>query len=230
MGGKNHQPCSKYLYNSTMLSLAMSQAGIAIETANVHLEQTLLAEMPGGPAKITEIGQVNFPDAIATTIEKMTTIGDRIGMLRAQMKELYYEDLPTITSDTLDDFGAKLASNGMVNQAAYQLILETHREGKFYAVLDLFDTKLKIALAAANTLAAKATVAMEAANSGRLTAELEENGDGNVRPQFAALYTAWGDFNDVFLASALLSTEAFYLAEGHGSLLSHAQELLQMTD
>ena len=62
--------------------------------------------------------------------------------------------------------------------------------------------------------------AAERANDdGKLNELLETNRPGNIKVEFARLYAAWGKFQQVFLASAMCSTELWYRYTGAGSLL-----------
>ena len=45
MGGKNHQPCGKYLRESAQLSQELSRLVAACEEANVQVEEIILGEL-----------------------------------------------------------------------------------------------------------------------------------------------------------------------------------------
>jgi len=59
-----------------------------------------------------------------------------------------------------------------------------------------------------------------AANVGKLNLVLEENRSGNFKQEFARLYCAWAKFQQLFLASSMLSTDLWYRNCGVSSLLS----------
>jgi hypothetical protein len=114
----------------------------------------------------------------------------------------------------------------MISWKAFERALIIYRTGTFYSVLDEFESRLAPLGVLADKLIAKAELCEVACQRGELEAEMEENRGGNLRPEFAQLYTSWNQFNEFFLASSLVSTEAYYMASGHGSLApkEHAAE------
>jgi hypothetical protein len=223
MGGKNHQPCNRFFSNSTQLSLAHSLVGIQLEKTNVRLEYELLAEMEGKKANIS-----NILVGVAAFKHALSSLTDKVEILRLQMKAEHYVDLPTINSPMLDIAGRKMADRGMISWPAFVNALAIYRKGSFYSMLDLFDGHVSHLEELADKLAAKMEKCSDACSFGKFQDELEENGDGNLRPEFAKLYTAWNQFNELFLASSLVSTEAFYMTEGVGSLtdVQHQQPVV----
>lgn len=214
MGGKNHQPCNKFFGRSTEMSLALSVAGVTLEQSNIALEHMLLAEFRGQKTNVN--GLVARLGEFKTYL---TGIKTAIALLRDQMKVEKYVDLATIKSADIDEAGKRMAAAGMIRLPIFNRVLEMYRAGSFYSVLDTFDDVVDDIAELTDALVNKAKTCADACERGELQLELEENRPGNLRVEFARLYTAWSHFNEHFLASALVSTEAYYLANNHGSLL-----------
>lgn len=214
MGGVNHQPCNRFLGRSTQMSLALSLSGISLEQANVHLEHILLKELDSKKANVGD-----FLSGIGAFKERLVDLKTAIASLRQQMKDENYTDLPTIQSPELEENGKRMSHKGMVSWAAFEDVLAVYRHGSFYSVLECFDEHVDEIDRHAETLQTKAESCAGACDRGQMQNELEENGNGNLRPEFAKLYTSWSVFARFFLASSLVSTEAYYMANGYGTLV-----------
>lgn len=215
MGGKNHQPCSGYLKNSTRLSRHLSLAIIALETANVKLEDLILDELED---------RVGSTDAIITGLKNSMSELDRMmeasTALRLQMDENGFEDLPSLRSIDLTVIGRSLNESGRVDATAWSEAATIMNKQGFYGMLDTFDAQIKELKRRTSDLIDLIT-AIDS-SSGEVHRILEENRHGNIRPTFAEVYTAWGTFNALFLASSLISTELWYSFNNYGSLTDDA--------
>lgn len=213
MGGKNHQPCRNYIEPSTRLSRAVSIACIELETANVHLEDLLLAEFGGGHGTVDGIC-----DHLELSRKALLEVMGSIELLQSRMDKLGYKDLPSLHKIDLNKLGQKLADMGLVDKSSWDVMSSTMVGGSFYAnltrfkdhVLDLVNMTVTLNIAIGNLRAS--------ADEGKTNVILEENLPGNIRVDFARLYSSWSDFNREFLASSILSTEVWYASEGFGSL------------
>lgn len=218
MGGQNHQPCNKpgtsYLKHSTRMSRSASQAYLALEQANVHLEDVILAELEGNGGSIDPI--VSSLEASAAEIENLRS---QIRDLREEMERHDYADLPTLQNTDLDHLGERLVSDGMVSNDAWARVVGTMKQNGFFGVLRLFDASAKELVEHTHTLRAKIALLDAAAQKAAINRILEENQPGNIKVEFARLYTAWDQFHRLFLTSSMLSTELWYAFNGNGSLV-----------
>ncbi len=215
MGGKNHQPCSSYLPESTKLSRALSIAYAMLELGNVALEDAIITEFEGGKAQIEPI--TTFLERSEKSLDEAVLCA---GLLEQRMDELGFTDLPTLHKLDLDAIGVDFGGRGLVDLSAWQRISAEYRAKGFRAVLGGFRTT--IATLAENTvmLRTQVTALAPIASCGEISRVLEENREGNIKVTFAKLYTAWSQFNEAFLASSLLSTELWYAFNNFGSLTS----------
>jgi hypothetical protein len=213
MGGKNHQPCRNYIEPSTRLSRAVSIACIELETANVHLEDLLLAEFSGGRGTVDGIC-----DHLELSRKALLEVMRNIELLQAKMDKLGYKDLPSLHKIDLEKLGQKLADMGMVDKSSWDVMSSTMIGGSFYANLARFKDRVLDLVNMTVTLNTTIVNLRASANEGRMNVVLEGNMPGNIRVDFARLYSSWSDFNREFLASSILSTEVWYNSEGFGSL------------
>ena len=217
MGGQNHQPCREFLANSTRLSRAVSWVGVSLDAFNIQLEDEILENLDGKKVTLDRLW------ACANELKlKIQLVHEAFGALSLQMDERYYVDLPSANGFDYQDFGNKVRAAGMVGQAAFQRISAQYKAGGFRSALAYmrseaigFESKVVAMIAKVEFLAGEKIV--------DIAAEFESNGAGNIRVDFAKMYTAWHSFQQTFLASSLISTEIFYLSEGCGSLLTGQQ-------
>jgi hypothetical protein len=217
MGGKNHQPCSGYLKNSTNLSRAFSVSRVVLEQANIALEDLILAELGGGTGDIQPI--------IIKLVETKVALGammGRVNALRQQMDEAAYTDLPSLRTVNLANIGVELAQRNQVDATAWTTITKIMRTKGFYGVLDFFAGQITTIKTLIDALIQKFEMLRTAASVGAVADALEENRPENIRNEFAAVYTTMTNFEAMFLASALISTSLWYAHKGYGSLVSTA--------
>ena len=214
MGGQNHQPCSKYVENSTKLSRFLSLAYAELELGNVALEDLILTELGGGRGSVEPILARLHVSREAINEALLTTT-----RLREQMDANDFLDLPGLRTMDLDTKGAQLAAHAMVSADAWKRIAEIMQVGGFYAVLPHFAACMQTLLQKTETLIESIGGLAEEAARGEVTATVETNRPRNIKQPFAELYTAWKIFQQDFLASALLSTELWYASRGYGSLV-----------
>lgn len=219
MGGQNHQPCNRpqtsYLRFSTKMSRDLSVARTHMETANIHLEDVLLGELEenrgGALSKIL--------DQLTMSSNSLVEMQETILLLREDMDANAFEDLPTLHSADLDGIGVEFSSVGIVENGAWNSIVDIMREHGFYGVLDFFDQEISFLQQQTGELNSAIRNADSAARAGQLNLVLEQNQPANFKVQFAQLYSAWHRFQQIFLASSMLSTELWYRYCGVGSLL-----------
>lgn len=218
MGGINHQPCGEYLVKSTELSRALSLANARLNLGNVALEDLLLVELKGSPGTIDEI-IVNLDGSL----QALASAQQAVTGLRQQMDEIGYIDLPPLTTLDWEMIGESMIRQGQSDHQAWNVALKTIRTGGFYRMVDLFEARISQLISETSILRDQIKALETVARDGKVNLVLEENRNGNIRPQFACLYTSWTSFSQVFLASSLISTEIWYAFNRNGSLVAGAQ-------
>lgn len=224
MGGQNHQPCNRpqtsYLRFSTKMSRDLSIARTHMETANVHLEGVLLGELEenrgGALWKIL--------DQLTMSNNSLKEMQDTIMLLREDMDANAFEDLSTLHSANLEEIGIEFSSAGIVEDDAWNSVVDIMCEHGFYGVLDFFDQEISSLRQKTEELNSAIRNADSAARAGQLNLVLEQNQPANFKVQFAQLYSAWHRFQQIFLASSMLSTELWYRYCDVGSLLEQASD------
>lgn len=213
MGGKNHQPCRNYLPESTRLSRAVSVAYIELETANVCLEDLILAEINGHTGGVDGVCS-----HLRLSKEALFGVMNSIKLLQDRMDKLGYKDLPSIRELDLDKLGQELAGKGMVDETAWKSMISVTSNGSFYASLSRFRDHVLDLVGLTERLTTNIEGLRTSAETGTINVVLEENQPGNLRVGFAQLYSSWDTFHREFLASSMLSTEIWYAYKGFGSL------------
>lgn len=191
----------------------MSLTSMALESFNVKLEDMILVNLVNESVspRILSIEVRHVMDSVVRAEQS-------IDMLLMQMDELYYVDLPATDDFQLDEFGDKVIPRLMVGTEAYKEIATHYKAGGFRSALNHLRVKhSQFGFAVADM----ATKVQELADTDvdDIAVEFESNDTGNIRPQFAVMYTTWSQFHQMFLASSLISTEIFYIQEGVDSLL-----------
>lgn len=213
MGGMNHQPCKHFLVTSTRMSRFASLAFAHFELSNVALEDLLLAELKG------DIGSIEKAvDCLEISRQNITQLVATIKDLEEKMDREEYQDLLEVRPINLDAVGASLVDAGMVEESAWKTVSKNALSGGFYKNLAVFQEQSTTLGRYTDRLIEKMKNLREPARNGSVTDILEKNLDGNLKPEFAKLYNAWGQFQSFFLASSMLSTEVYYAFNRYGSL------------
>ncbi|OGZ33529.1 MAG: hypothetical protein A2Y98_01180 [Candidatus Portnoybacteria bacterium RBG_19FT_COMBO_36_7] len=221
MGGKNHQPCHIYLAESTRLSRFLSLAYAELELGNVALEDVILAELNGQNGDTSVISKhLNF------SMQSLTGATKMIGKIRQKMDEKDFADLPTLRKLNLRELGESLAGNGLVDSTSWKIISEKMIKGGFCEVLVLFESLIESLSVKTSSLMTMIATLEGAVKKGEVSRILEENRPGNIKDDFAILFVAWAKFNQLFLASSVLSTELWYAFNGYGSLVGREAQLM----
>lgn len=214
MGGKNHQPCREYLAISTQMSRCASLAFAQLELANVALEDLLLAEIAGNTGDIGNIEQQlnNSQKSIAQLI---STINE----LEIEMGRRNFRDLFTIRPINLNTLGTALINANMVRLSAWGEVVKNAHSGGFRKNLTMIYNHALLLAKHTDKLTEQVVQLQQQAKDGNVTQVLEENLRGNLKPVFARLYNEWIQFQELFIASSLLSTEVYYAFNNYGSLV-----------
>ena len=214
MGGQNHQPCSKYLENSTRLSRSLSLAHAQLEIANVALEDVLLRELSKQIGSIAPIKK-SLEDSEQSLKESLLVLDS----LKKQMEANHYMDLPPLHTLDLISIGEKLAERKVVDGGSWKKMTQIIKRGTFYAAIQHFKGRIVGLHNLTQKLANECFGLARHAESGEVNIVLEQNHDNNIKNTFGQLYTAWSSFHQEFLASSLISTEIWYHYSEYGSLL-----------
>lgn len=223
MGGQNHQPCGHYLRNSTLLSKDLSVARSELEFANIALEDLILKELDDNVVRPGSVKDILLHLELSEhSIDNMVT-GCKV--LRNQMNEYNFSDLPTLYTVDLTELGYKFSNDNIVNHDSWVKISEVILNGGFYSVISFFEENI-------NDIKDKTTNLLSVikkldiyASKGEVNLVLEENRIHNIKRPFAVLYTKWTQFQNDFLASSLLSTEVWYAYMNYGSICNAKSEL-----
>lgn len=224
MGGINHAPCGKYLVNSTKVSRCMSQAHAELELANVALEDALLVELEHHQGCDLKPMIDLMAGHTQSSIDNLVEMKSRIRVLRLQMNELNYADLPPLVKIDLDELGGKLVEAGIVDRSAWQKVEERTRYGGFYATINAIETVVTDLIRLTEDLRAKLAEFEILTKTRELNHILEYNLNGNIKIEFAKVYREWGELTQLFLASSMLSTDVWYRHIGRGHLLGFAKD------
>ncbi|MBU4480143.1 hypothetical protein KKG48_01725 [Patescibacteria group bacterium] len=216
VGAKNHQPCSHYLVNSTKLSKTLSIAYISLEKANVSLENVLLAEL----TRESSAGTLEILKELQVSLSSLSEANSVCNNLHSQMDEKNYSDPDSLYTVKLEVLGALFVSEEMVSQTAWKKISELTEKQGFYSMLGHFQKQISVLSQQTEKVIQKISALVEIAGTSQINLVLEENTDANIKVEFFRLYTIWSKFNQEFIASAVLSTELWYLQNKCGSLLN----------
>lgn len=228
MGGMNHQPCRAYLLNSTLLSKYLSLARAHLDLSNAALEDILIQELssPASNAVIAMSHYDRLNAEITASIEALGLSQQALADLRRQMDDLGFEDLPTLKKMDLSGIGAEMAASGIVNLTAWEQIQSLMSSGGFYEVIRFFDTRIDDLISRSHDLLNNkfGNHMTQLVIEGGVAEMVEENTSGTFKIEFAALYSKWTEFNALFLASSMMSTELWFAFAGKGSLVPGMQQ------
>ncbi|ESX62656.1 hypothetical protein X760_05905 [Mesorhizobium sp. LSHC422A00] len=153
---------------------------------------------------------------------------ERCNLLKVQMDDEGYVDLPPYRSMDMLGLGRAMARQRMVQEDAWMDVLEWRRHDGFYGVLKNIRGAL-VDLAARTRQLHAGMIKLAAMNPlGKIEETLENNREGNIKREFAELYSTWNWFCARFSASSLLSTEVWYAFNNNGSLLNDPAALAKI--
>ncbi len=226
MGGINHQPCNRpgtaYLRFSVLMSRALSNARASIDKANVNLEDVLLREMGH------EFGTGTLADVAACLGESDRYLHHMklaVGLLRKNMKENDFVDLHKLLGLDPEKVATDFTESSIINYGAETLraVAVVLKVDGFYEMLDVFESRADHLRGQTAKLVDGFKKLQPSEAKGEVTQVLEGNLPGNIRAEFARLYSDWNKFHQIFLASSVLSTEIWYRWIKAGSLITGPQ-------
>ena len=218
MGGQNHQPCNRYLVESTELSKSLSLARVRIEMANVAVEDVLLSELHGDPIDPQRTADVTASLRGSTVdLLQMDFWLDQISM---KLSEAGGWEPPTVTQIDWRQIGCELEAAGAVSRHSWDAMTTARVSTGFLGVIAAYKAKIASLISLTEKLSIEFEALDPVISARGFAVAVEENCCGDFKLAFARLYNQWSEFQQMFLASALLSTESWYSWTNCGSLLS----------
>lgn len=215
MGGINHQPCREYLPDSTKLSRAMSLGRESFETANVCLEDLILAEINGERGDLEEV-----LSCLTLSCTHLMDMHIHLSAIETRYNANGGWEPPTTRSVSWQEVGTALQEMGAVEQESWDRMSAIRSRASFAGIIAHYREGINELRAITSVLRDSIEKLRPQALVGTLEAALEENRAGQLKISFAQLYTRWNSFQQDFLASSLLSTESWYAWTKKGSLVS----------
>jgi len=197
-----------------MISRNLSMAYAELELGNVALEDIILTELDGRKGTIDD-----FVCHLENSIEALSGARKSCDCLLQMMNDNDFVDLPVLQTVDLAELGEKFMQRKMVSPESWFIVSAMIRRGGFRSAFSFLVMCIGILAEKTGTLLSQVRNLNSAARAGRIAEILEENLPGNIKPAFAELYVAWAKFNNDFLASSILSTEAWYVNTDVGSLV-----------
>ncbi len=215
MGGVNHQPCNRYLPDSTRLSRALSLGRISFESANVALEDHILGELEeGSSGSMTDV--LRHLQSSGKNLEEMKI---HLSSIRSVLHAEGGWEPPTVDTIDWNQVGIILVGLNAVDAIAWGRMTEVRTRGGFDAIIENYLKQIDNLVELNSDVHREMQLLESVALRGQLSEAVEENRAGNFKIAFANLYHSWASFQQDFLASVLLSTESWYRWTNVGSMI-----------
>ena len=217
MGGKNHQPCRKYIPESTMLSKVTSDILREFETANSLLEDALLTEINGGGSEQEKYYMEQATEHLITTKNRVERAIDCIDYLLLKMERLDFQDSEEL--DNITELENNLLSKQIIPErcSAWKEAVATIRQDGFRGIFYRFRSSLEKITEDLKALIEIFGKCQNYAKEGNLLMAIESN-ELSVRQNFVKVYLAYLDFSAIFACSSIVSTELHLRTQGYPSL------------
>ena len=218
MGGINHQPCNKYIPESTMLSKVISDILAEFGTANSLLEDALLTEInDGGGSEQERYYMEQATEHLITTKNKLDRAIDCIDHLLLKMEKLDFQDSEEL--DTITELESTLLSQQIIPErcSAWEEAVATIRQEGFRGIFYRFRSSLEKITEDLKALIEIFGECQNYAKEGNLLMAIESN-ELPLRQNFVKVYLAYLDFSAIFACSSIVSTELHLRTYGHPSL------------
>lgn len=216
MGGQNHQPCNRYLVESTELSRQLSIGRVELEEANICIESILLDEL-----REDSLDEAQMPMVLAhlgRSENALSNMSDLLDRIEQKLSENGGWEPPAVHEVDWDAVGRELEVEGAIDELAWKTMTQERMSLGFPGVIRRF----RYEITNLRKLTGKLTSAIEgledAVRNRLFESAIEENSAGDFKMNFARLYSSWAKFQQLFLASALLSTESWYAWTKCGSM------------
>jgi len=217
MGGINHQPCKKYLVESTRLSRSISRARAHFELANVAFENALLSEMDDKVEVVSALNRcISLLNICVVDLEEA---GSNLAKLLKKMDERDFQDLSSLQETDIESLGQTLfKGERLATLTTWRRASSIIRKGGYRAMMKVIDGEINALLSEIKNLSDAFGELRTKFPSIGIGTVLEQNLPGNIRLQFAAVYSHWTEFSSLFLCSSLISTELSYKEQGYRTL------------
>ena len=219
MGGVNHQPCRKYIPESTMLSKIQSDILAEFETANSLLEDALLTEINGGESEQEKYYMEQATEHLIISKKRLERAINCIGHILVKMDRLDFQD-----NNELNQI-AELENSLLPQQiipkksSAWKEAVATITQDGFRGIFYQFRSSLEEIKEDLKTLIEIFYDCQKYAKEGNLLMAIESN-ELPVRQNFVKVYLAYLDFSAIFTCSSIVSTELHLKTNGYPSLAS----------
>lgn len=170
MGGKNHQPCGRYVDISLKLSLHLSRARAHLELGNAELEELLLDELRKIPGSLKPILREleSSADFLKRSLEDCS-------QMRQRIENNDFVDLPTLKKMGLADLGNRLTENRIVANDAWSIVTRVMTTEGFRGMLEMFEISVSELSQLTSELAQRIEQLQEAVSAGEVLVVLEQN-------------------------------------------------------
>lgn len=220
MGGQNHHQCSGCIRHTTILAKCVSLAQARLLEANAVLEDTMVAELYESADHATHFANQIIPlleDSKRFLRETIEMVQEVIRL----MPEIPYRNEKQLKSINADAFRRKLLANSVPitddklwNDVAASLLQHPNTEHNF----NVFAQRLSGLIDLTNDVIEAIESAKALKQNGHKMVETFEANRDAFKIRFARLMISWNQTGLMLGYSALFTTEANLLAEGHRSL------------
>jgi hypothetical protein len=220
MGGKNHHQCTGCIRHTTILAKTVSLAQARLLEANAVLEDTMVAELYESADHAAHFASQIVPlleDSKRFLRETIEMVQEVIRL----MPEIPYRNERQLKSINADAFRGKLLANGVPitdeklwNDVASSLLEHPNTEHNF----NVFAQKLSGLIDLTDDVIDAIESAKALKKSGHKMVDTFEANRDAFKIRFSRLMITWDQAGLMLGYSALFTTEAHLLAEGHRSL------------
>lgn len=220
MGGQNHHQCTGCIRHTTILAKTVSLAQARLLEANAALEDTMVAELYDSSDHAAHFAKQIVPLLEDSKRFLRETI-DMVKEIIRLMPEIPYRNERQLKSIDANAFRSKLLANAVPitddklwNEVASSLLKNPNTEHNF----NVFAEKLSDLIRLTDDVISGIDSAIALKTSGHKMVETFEANRDAFKIRFARLMIAWNQTGLMLGYSALFTTEAHLLAEGHRSL------------
>lgn len=220
MGGKNHHQCTGCIKHTTILAKTASLAQARLLEANAVLEDTMVCELYDSVDHAAHFARQIVPLLEESKRYVRETI-DMVQEIIRLMPEIPYRNERQLKSINADAFRDKLLANGVPitdeklwNEVASSLLDHPNTEHNF----EMFSKKLSALIELTDDVIEAIESAKALKIEGQKMVDTFEANRDAFKIRFARLMLSWDQTSLMLGYSALFTTEAHLLAEGHRSL------------
>jgi hypothetical protein len=220
MSAINHELDPEHLHTSTALSRAMSLARSEMELGNVALESARLTELDARTRRTVVTYVRKAKKHLRKSMLHLRSMIDEIDALLDQIRNQGGMVVPETVD--LRHLGQRFCTAGLVHRESWTFLRELMLNGApLHDLLIFFRMNVRIIYDFTGDLFLKFDNLAASAGGGKLNEVFQHNQTkNNIKFEFARLFRSWNDFQSLFLASSVMSTELTYRRHRRGSLLT----------